>query len=199
MSHTKKLYNEMSELENMTDYTISSDSYFIVNIEGTLMSPEDIIKDELYTPNSIYAHRSGLSLIYSCVEEDKQHPLNGSLTELVGYFTREYGNVKVRIVELDTRIKVLTYLSWKIQDVYHRKMMMICPRITETKARTLTNVELCRILNEESIQWDEIADDDKYGTLYSPWIDGQKLKFTKVSEFIDVRERKKYLSLIFPE
>lgn len=206
-SNIKKLSNEMALLQQQSDKYIPKDKYYVVSIEFTEdLELKDITQKLLiqdYQPSATYTFGRNISVVYSSVDENEEHYLNGSHHDIISAYCSELckkskSSVRCNIVEFETRMQVVSYFIWKI---HNNSMLCLSSKskkkisITDTKNKTLS--ELTHILQELGIIWDDISKEERYGLFY-------KLKKRKngsivvaLSEAPDAREIKKFSTFIF--
>lgn len=207
MSFAKRIQNEVTEYEKASDRKVPHDSYFIIEVvfdDDTIEKKEKLIKllftePETYgRPCLIYFTSSILYLLYSCLEDNSsssvEHFCGGSHTGLASQFCYHLyqhtgKRVKVRIIELDTRIKVLTYLFWKCHE-YTRLYVSLLTNINKKETLSMTLSELSiRVKN-----WNDIAPSEKYGCFYRI---NEKGKLATLSEALNFQEMEKSSAFFF--
>jgi len=81
-SSNEKLFSELDKIKTASDkYINSSNSYIITNKikkNATVKAKECLYKNPNHVPLAVYCTDEVVFLIYSCVEHDKKHYLNGS-------------------------------------------------------------------------------------------------------------------------
>jgi hypothetical protein len=203
---TKSLHNEMLSLEKNCDMIISGDKYYAVKATLDLSDSEsgiDVAKKMLQfspEPISIYHHDEGLFILFSCVEGD-QHQLDGKYCAIISKYVQLLGKefpkkeVVCSIIQFDTRIQILTYLSWIVYQTQQNAMIKFSEgKITQKELHFMTELELISKISS----WSNISDQEKYGTFLKLGTSKNgKLIIKKMSEKIDTKNDKKYKAFLF--
>jgi hypothetical protein len=156
-----------------------------------------------HQPLSVYIFNNNISLIFSCSEENENHYKNGSyqkiISEYVSSLSRELNrNVDGSIVELESKTTVITYFIWKVHSNSFNYMIENSEgvvSINDTKAKTLG--ELINVLQTVNIIWDDVNSKDKYGIFYKLKKKKNTIIIDSLSEFLDSRNIKSYITFIF--
>lgn len=214
MSSVKKLSNGISNIEEESDRKIPYSSYYIVyiKIKDANVAVTDFVKKILRTektnpPLIAYVFRYDVYLLFSCLEKSTDsHYLDGSHHRLISeYVCKFYNGLSspsiVCIVEFDTRTKIMIYFQYK---VFENIKKTIC----SLSRKKMTMEEIDSITLQESIgklekyldiKWNDIPNEEKYGTFYRYVTDleTKKQKFVTLSENIDSTSTSKYATFFF--
>lgn len=210
-SSVKRLNNEMFELETKSDKHIDPTNYYILSIsysENTDINirekAEEFLKFKLNQPLCIYYFNKTLLLIFSCKEEYESHYLNGSYTLIISYYSTTLSldvgdNVICRIIEFDTRNKLLSYICWKVKWNYTLLLeSMSNYEVTQKDIYNYTLKEICNSLKDVGFDIDKYNEEEKYGVLIKlDYDDKGEIIVNSISEDIDFLKFKKYYNFIF--
>jgi hypothetical protein len=210
MTSIKRLQNDISAQEDVSDRRVPANSYYIIWIvcdtakDGAMVS---LVKKLLYSgerlPLCSYIYGSSIYLLFSSVEQG-EHYLSGNHHALCSKFTSlavlHLGcEVSTRIIEIETRTKVLIYFYTKIQESIKQTIAAKSKGKLDKKELTqLTFAELKKALNDKcSISWDDdLGGEEKYGIFYK-YISKPKPKYSTMSEMINLSQQDRYLSYMF--
>ena len=110
----------------------------------------------------------------------------------------EIPEINVSIVHIDTQTKIFTYLSWIIFQVSQNKMIELSKgKITSKEIQFRTDSELKVILSKQGVKWDELDPHIKYGTILRCKHKKSGDSILRMSELMDARDTKKYLTFLF--
>jgi hypothetical protein len=213
-SYTKKLKNEMENLEFQSDKFIPSEKYYIIKIH--IFAEYDIIKNlgkiflarnPQHTPLTSYVFQNELCLIFSRMQEDQSHYLNGSqqkiISEYISYVSTEVqsSNCHANIIEFESQTQVVFYLMWKVYTNFQLCAYEISNKnISMEDINSFTQTELIEKLENIGINWEEdISNERKYGIFLKLKKDKNSYVISTLSEYIDARNSKKYVNYIFGE
>lgn len=215
ISNTRRLYNNISELRDKSDHKINPQHYYVVELKLSLDNDDNskliatakafLKKRITHLPIIAYVFQHNLILLYSSLEKDTEtHYKNGShqhiCSEFVSILSREYDcMVECSIVEFESKTQILTYFHCMIfQNTIQCAVNVSSHTISKKEAQTLTSQELHELLETRTgINWDDVSSPQKHGTFYKYITDGNKEKFSTLSEFIDFRDIKKYETYLF--
>lgn len=204
-SSGKRLENDITEYETESDRKVLSTDYFIVRC--TVGDDENLdvtafVKDTLTDCCAIagYVYLNEVYLIFSCLDEE-EHMFGGSHHMLCSYYVsklaRRYGvQTWCYIIEIDTRIKVLTYLQFKVSTNLRRTLA----RLSKGKiTKDMTLIESVEKLSTIGVSWDQVPPAKKWGIFYKyiPPVKSGTGKFITLSEQIDFRNIDRYTSYFF--
>jgi len=211
ISSVKRLNNEMFEIENQSDKYISSTNYYILSIsysEDTDVDirskAEELLKSKMNQPLCVYYFHKTLLLIFSCQEENETHYLNGSYTLIISYYSTTLSldvnnNVICKIIEFETRNKLLAYVCWKVRWNYTLLLELKSNyEISQKDVNNYTLKEICEYLKETGFDIDDCTEEEKYGVLIKlSYDDNGDIIVESISEEIDYLKFKKYYNFIF--
>lgn len=206
-SNSKKLNNEMLLLEKQSDRTIKNEKYYIIFLrfaegtEGLVNIAKDLLRDKTNQPFVIYLYDNEIMLLFSC-RENQEHFLHGSYQALISYYTllgykKSGTDLNVKIIEMDTRTQIYTYISWKIYTNSLSTIAKLSNILTTKDVNNKTQQELLDTLKTEDIIWHDVPKHDKYGTLYKLQTKKNKLVILSLSDAFNVKDEQKYKEFIF--
>ncbi len=210
-SNIKKLNNEMTMLEEISDRYISCENYYVIKIlmsvgvdkEIQEWTRELLSKNKNHQPLVVYTFGNEICMLFSCLEEG-EHYLSGShqrlCSEYASIYSRMVGNnVECKIVEMKTHTQVFTYFSWKVFNNSRRKIIDLSDgQITSKDIMYRTSSEIIDTLKEIGVEWEECPNDLRYGVFYKLRRKRKgKVVISSLSEPFDSRENKKYISFLF--
>jgi hypothetical protein len=209
---SKRVQNDIFQCESESDKKVAPESYYILKItlntfdveRGTLNSYiKTLLKERAHThcPLVGYVYKNTSYMVFS--SRDEEHYMEGShqgiCSEYASMFAIHFGcNIDIRLVELDTRTRIITYFHSKIHD-NTKQTMIECSnaQITKRDINNFTFGECLELLSKKNISWEGISTSDKYGTFYKYIVDGETEKYMTLSEIIDVRDMKRYMTYFF--
>lgn len=210
-SSVKRLNNEMFDIENQSDKYIQSTNYYILSIsysEDTEIDikskAEELLKSVLNQPLCVYYFDKTLLLIFSCQEENESHYLNGSYTLIISYYSTTLSldignNVICKIIEFETRNKLLSYICWKVR--WNYTLLLETKSNYEISQKDIYNYtlkEICDSLKDIGFDVDKCNEEEKYGVLIKlNYDDKGNIIVESISENIDFLNFKKYYNFIF--
>ncbi len=227
-SSIKKLHHDMTSIERNSCRYILPNQYYIVNVTIPSFSDTEKVKALLFdqhAPIAIYQSIDRVLLVFSCVEDDKEHELQGDTYLIVSKFTCFFANdtnmltckvldmpsvsakpsrldISTRIVCFTTKNEILTYLMWIMYQTTQNAMIHLSGgKLTTKDLQFNTDSENKQLLEKCGIKWDKCEDFVKYGMIL-------KLKrkktdketgvtVTKMCEPFDAREIKKFSHFLF--
>ena len=207
---SQKIYNTILEKEINSDKKIEKCFYYIIHLYIQNITKEskpltEIIKFFLNErPNHVpiigYLYNKDIYLLFSSVEENKEHYKNGSHQAICSEYTSllsvEYGcMINCSIIEFENRIQIITYFQCKIHENTKQTIIKLSKNtITKKDIQSFTLQELIKILKDKcKIEWDTISLSKKFGTFYKY----EKDKLKLLSESIDIRNIDKYQKFFF--
>jgi hypothetical protein len=215
ISSVKKLGNEMKLLEEQSDRCIPSDHYYIICLcveeprEGTEDLLERWSQDILtlnpeHRPLVSYHFQNTVCTMYSCLEEDQTHYLEGRQSSLISEYVSLLSRfvksrVRCHIIEFEYRTQVISYFLWKIHT--NSKECLRSQSDGTISAQDIQNKtfgELTSKLQEETeVKWSDIPKSSRYGTFYKLKKKKGNVFISSLSEVFDARDVKKYTSFVF--
>lgn len=210
--YTKRIKNDMEDIEHDSDKFISSGKYYIIHISIPNYPPENmknfgkifLTRNSEHQPLSTYIFENELYLIFSCYEEEKSHYLEGShqeiISEYVSFISSETSSseIKAHIVEFYTQTQIISYFIWKI---YLNSRMYISKisdgKIDSNDIQSQTLNEITTLLGEYGVDWESLPNENKYGVFYKLKKSNEKYVISTLSEYFDARNNQKYLNYIF--
>ena len=211
ISSVKRLNNEMFEIENQSDKYISPTNYYILSIsysEDTDINirtkAEELLKSRMNQPLCVYYFHKTLLLIFSCQEENESHYLNGSYTLIISYYSTTLSlnvnnNVICKIIEFETRNKLLSYICWKVR--WNYTLLLESKSEYEINQKDIYNYtlkEICDYLKDLGFDINDCDEEEKYGVLIKLVYDDKgDIVIESISEEIDYLKFKKYYNFIF--
>nr|QBK86651.1 MAG: hypothetical protein LCMAC102_04470 [Marseillevirus LCMAC102] len=213
-SYGKRLHNEMILLEEQCDRYISYEKYYVINIEiiqGDISSEEiqkwskTFLTSNRNRPIAVYIYQLTISLIFSCLEENESHYLQGSHQNIISDYTsivtnmiQTESNVKCNIVEFDTQTQIFTYFLWKVYCNSRNCINKISPNnIKLTYIKSLTLSELINMLKDLGIDYSNLPSMERYGIFFKLKRKKNKIVVVSLSEEFDARDTRKYTNFIF--
>ena len=213
-SYTKKLKNEMENLEFQSDKIIPFEKYYIIKIH--VLAEYEVIKNlgkiflarnSQHTPLTTYVFQNEIYLIFSRMSsEDQNHYLNGSqqkiISEYVSYVSIELKRgCEVNIVEFETQTQVVFYLMWKVYTNFQLCAYEVSDKSIKLEdINSFTQSEIIEKLESMGINWEEdISNERKYGIFLKLKKDKNSYVISTLSEYIDARNSRKYVNYIFGE
>lgn len=225
-SNVKRLQNEIITIEENSDSFIPYDHYYIIKVdiisedhskvfhnlvkEISLKSLSDNVR---HLPLLVYVFNNTVYILYSCLSEGQTHFLKGShqslCSEYCSYFFNNITNgigctsvvdfkIKCNIIQLSTQTKVFVYFSWIVYQNSLNCMRSIDKLISERDTNSFPMVELIERMKKNGIDWEEIDNNERYGTFYKlERKKGGKLAIDSLSESLDAREEKRYINYMF--
>lgn len=206
MSSMKRLQNDINLKEDISDRQIPNEYYYIILIQPSNKSSTTALAKKLLIsenkPLCAYVYGTSIYLLFSAVE-DGQHHLSGNHHALCSKYTSlavlELGcEVMTKIIEIETRTKVLVYFYSKIcENMKQTAMIKSNGKIEKKDLTQLTFGEIKKeLMSRCSIAWDNIPNEEKYGTIYK-YISTPKPKYSALSEMINLSMPDKYIAYIF--
>ena len=211
-SSVKRLTSEMEALENESNRFVWSEDYYVVRVqlENNVDSMENFAKDMLCSspqPIAVYYCPDEVVLIFSCMSEGNSHQFNGDHHRIVSKYATLFArapvgnvnNISVKIVEFETQTQIVTYMGWIVFQASQRAMKRLSRgKITDNLLYFRTERELQDMLREKvNVVWNEVEPSERYGTFIRLRCKGDKIVTSKLSEFFDAREYKRYVDFIF--
>lgn len=211
ISYTKRLKNEMENLEYQSDKIISPEKYYIIKIYtpadfNTMKNMGKIFlaRNTLHVPLVTYVFQNEICLIFSCMNEDQTHYLNGSqqkiISEYSSYVSVELGcpDCIVNIIEFESQTQVVSYLIWKTYTNSQLCAYNISNKsITMEDINLYTQTEMIEKLGDLGINWEDISSEEKYGIFLKLKKEKNTYMISTLSEYLDARNSKKYINYIF--
>jgi hypothetical protein len=212
ISSSKRLQNDIAVHEENSDRRIPSDMYYVLLVEiadevsGNSVS--NVVKGWLKNKKEhpilvAYVYRNSIGLLFSSVE-DREHYLKGSHQALCSEYASlaaiEFQTkINVRIIELESRTKILVYFQTKVFENSKRSAQLLSKTtLSKKEINQLTFGEIINALEERaSVKWDEISAGERFGTFYKYVARDGKEKFSTLAEPIDMQEIGKYTSYLF--
>lgn len=210
MSTVKRLQNDMDNCEDLSDRKIPNDSYYIIYFKvGTLAAATDLVKKLLRRSDNVplagYVYHSEAYVLFSSVETG-EHFLQGNHHSICSKYTsiavlETMAEVDTKIVELDTRTKVVIYLYNKVCEGMKKTLMARSKGTIDAKDLSqYTFSEVKRILlSKAKVVWDDVESAERFGTIYK-YISssvGSKAKYTALSEMINLNNIDRYMKYLF--
>lgn len=211
-SSTKKMYNEISTMEEECDMRIMFDRYYILNAEFLDTPKNDIGKiahilleqNKKHQPIAVYTFENKISSLFSCLEDGEKHYLDGSHHKIISEYSsilarQERTNVTCSLVEFDTRTQIFAYFATKIHINSLRALIKLSEnkiRLFDTNNRTLQELIL-RLDEECGVVWEDIPKSDRFGIFYKLKLRKRKAVITSFSTTFDARDMRKYVELLF--
>lgn len=200
-------------MENSSDKVIIPTNYYIVtiNIDNNNKKSQEICKNlgkEFLTTNVLeerpiitYIYQNSLLMLFSCIDDNLQHNMNGSHQNICSLFVCKFCNnscksVRCNIIEFQQRSDIFTYLMWKIHKNMHDYIRIITNNsisVEDTPLQELVNI----LFNEYNIDWDDIPAEEKYGKFLRLKRKNKKLMMIGMSELFDAQNKKKYMNYLF--
>ena len=213
-SSVKRLTSEMEALENESNRFVRSEDYYVVRVqlENNADSIENFAEYMLCSspqPIAVYHCPDEVALIFSCMSEDNPsggHQFNGDhhriISKYATLFARANENVKninVKIVEFETQTQIITYMGWVVFQTSQRAMKRLSGgKITDNLLYFRTERELRdKLCDEVNVVWNTVEPSERYGTFIRLRRKRNKIITSKLSEFFDARENKRYVDFIF--
>lgn len=181
MSFAKRIHNEVQECENNSDHKVPYDSYYMVCIscETDIEKKEKFVKTLFSSkyqaggisrgPCLIYTRTEDLYILFSCLDnESSLHFLKGSHSAITSHFACEMYKFSgktntVKIVELPTRTKVLTYLFWKAYE--HQRLFAVSASNGSLNKRDVMNMTTSELALRVK-GWEELPANKRFGCFY---------------------------------
>lgn len=200
LSSSQRIKNDVNSHEVSSDKYISNECYYVVRIEleKEVDTLEKFVKNLLKThpshPILGWCQKSTCTFLFSSVDEE--HYMKGShhsiISEFVSLFCLEYeSKAKSRIIELESRTRVLVYFQTKIVENENSEMMKYS--IKQKDIDSLTRTELVEKLKEKNTNWETIPSAEKFGTFFK-YSSG---KFLVMSEAMITLDNPVYTSYFF--
>jgi hypothetical protein len=209
LSSSKRIQNDIASHEENSDRRIPSDLYYVIVIEvssdcDVLAVVKGWLKDRPFHSALVaYVYHHEIYLLFSSVE-DKEHYLKGShqalCSEYASLATLEFeGKTNVKIVELESRTKVLIYFQTKVFENSKRSAQSLSKNtISKKEICQLTFGEIVSALQDRaSVAWDKIPLVDRFGMFYKYVLRGEKERFSVLSEHINLQDLEKYTTYFF--
>jgi hypothetical protein len=207
----KKISNEMQELEKTSTKYIPNDNYYIVKIiidsqQNDLLNViETTLKLTDPQPLAIFYSSNNIAIIFSCVEDNHIHQLEGDnsliVSKYVLYFSRILSNnidICAKIIHFETQTQLCCYISYLIHQTSQELMIILSKgTITSKELQFRTEAELKIILEKQGINWQEYDVTKKYGIILKLKRKNKKIIIEKMSEKFDAREFSRYKNFIF--
>ncbi len=216
ISSVKRLHNEMINFESENIKKIPPNKYYIIyiyittTISNSINSQDykEFIESQLSSidkPISVYYSINKILLIYSAIDEQESHQLNGDIELIISKYVFNFAknmdkisNISAKIIQFSTQIEIFAYLSWIIDQTKQETMLRISSgMITSKELHFRTDNELINILKTQGVLWEPYDEFEKYGILMKLVRKKNNMIIIKMSEPFDSRENKKYLKFIF--
>ena len=170
-SNTKKISNEMRELEESSDRIIKNSSYFTINL---IIKKEDVdiesvadyfIGSQMYSTDFVYIFKNELSLIFNCLPENCEfkRSYNTILSSVISDVAKtEQCLVKATIIEFENAAITSIYFGWKMFENFKMNMKSLCG--LDKKDFNKTQKELLEIIENKGFRsdWDEFPNKNGY-------------------------------------
>ena len=141
------------------------------------------------------------------MSEGNSHQFNGDHHRIVSKYATLFArapvgnvnNINVKIIEFETQTQVVTYMGWLVFQTSQRAMKRLSGgKITDNLLYFRTERELRdKLCDEANVVWNEVESSERYGTFIRLRRKGDKIVTSKLSEFFDAREYKRYVDFIF--
>ena len=141
------------------------------------------------------------------MSEGNSHQFNGDHHRIVSKYATLFArapvgnvnNINVKIIEFETQTQVVTYMGWLVFQTSQRAMKRLSGgKITDNLLYFRTERELRdKLCDEANVVWNEVEPSERYGTFIRLHRKGDKIVTSKLSEFFDAREHKRYVDFIF--
>lgn len=205
----------MRLLEEESDRYISCEMYYIIKIQCETANTQAaekrgknfLTRNTAHQPLVSYIFKTETSaeivLVYSCLEEGEEHWHGGRHSTVISYYAsllgKELGvDVKVNIVEFETRTQVLTYFSWLVHENSRVSMVLSSANeLSATDIRNHTYQELLERLKAVGVDWKSFPPSERYGTFYKLKKRKGKVVIASISEAFDARDTRKYSAFMF--
>ena len=211
-SSSRRLQNDIAVHEENSDHRIPPDMYYVLFIEisgdASAISVAHTVKGWLKNKKEhqilvAYVYKNEIYLLFSSIE-DGEHYLKGSHQALCSEYAslaamEFHSKINVRIIELESRTKILVYFQTKIFENAKRSAQLLSKTtLSKKEINQLTFGEIITALQERaSIKWDEILPGERFGTFYKYVVKDNKEKFSTLAEMIDMQDVSKYTSYLF--
>jgi hypothetical protein len=163
-----------------------------------------------------------IMMLFSCLDNNDADCINDSVntrefdgnhnlivSKYVSFFVKKFSSLRlsfdeqipdinVSIVHIETQTKIFTYLSWIIFQVSQNRMIELSKgKITAKEIQFRTDGELKVILAKQNVIWDELDPHIKFGTILRCKHKKNGVNILRMSELLDARDAKKYLTFLF--
>jgi len=207
MASLKRLQNDISFQEDLSDRRVPSNSYYIILIQSQDAPPKSIaslakrlIKE--MDALCVYVYERSMYLLFSAVE-DGTHYLSGNHHALCSKYTSlavlDLGlEVSTKIIELETKTKVLVYFYGKIyENMKQTAIQKSNGKIDKKDITQLTFGEIKKeLMSRCAVNWERLTNDEKFGTFYK-YISEPKAKYVAMSEMINISTPDRYMEYLF--
>jgi hypothetical protein len=203
-----RLKNDIADIEDECDRKVDPTVYYIIKIhlkkyDGDLVDTAKnlIRKKKDHKALLVYVYVNELYFIYSCLDEEQKHYKNGShqllCSEYASYFATVHNcdNVECRIIEFASRMKIISYFSYKIFENVTKTILEKSKGVISQKdVLTLTLEELILILESKcKINWAGLSSVEKFGCFYKY----DNNKYSIISELINMKDLERYQKYFF--
>ena len=218
-SSVKRLTSKMEALENESNRFVRFEDYYVVRVQlentgtcGTCTcdSIKNFAEDMLCSspqPIAVYHCSDEVALIFSCMSEGNSHQFNGDHHRIISKYATLFArapvsnvkNINVKIIEFETQTQVITYMGWIVFQTSQRAMKRLSGgKITDNLLYFRTERELRdKLRDEANVVWNAVEPSERYGTFIRLRRKHNKIITSKLSEFFDAREYKRYVDFIF--